>query len=408
MLEEKPGATRIIWILPEGKRVKAGEVVCEFDSSAFRDEVKAQKIRYLQAKAWVEQAQALLEVSEISLREYRDGIFPQDLELIRQYVTTCQTERERAQGNYQWSVQAAAKGYRPQVQVKADALSLQQAEMALHEARGMLVRLEKFTGPKLIKSLTAKCEAIRADKLTQESAFQLESDRLKRLEAMVEHCTLRAPRDGIVVYATQTNPWGMVDAQIQEGVTVRETQPIFSVPDPRYMQVKAKVNESKVALIHPGQSALIRVDAFPDHPLRGTVQEITAIPAPVGRASDVKVYFATVKIEEGFDGLRPGLSAEVDFFIGTRSRVTRIPVQAVREVGGQAFAAVRSSTSDAKTGLSWRWVPVRLGETNASHAEVVSGLKPGDQVIAQPEALPAPQPARRVQTASRAEPSPRG
>ena len=38
----------------------------------------AKHIRYLQAKAWVEQARSILEVSEITLREYRDGIYPQD------------------------------------------------------------------------------------------------------------------------------------------------------------------------------------------------------------------------------------------------------------------------------------------------------------------------------------------
>ena len=45
---------------------------------AYEDEEKAQLIRYLQAKSYVEQADAILEVTKISLREYRDGIYPQD------------------------------------------------------------------------------------------------------------------------------------------------------------------------------------------------------------------------------------------------------------------------------------------------------------------------------------------
>ena len=398
MMQEKPGATRIIWILPEGSKVKEGDIVCEFDSAAFRDEVKAQKIRYLQAEAWVQQAQSLLDVAEISLDEYVRGIHPQDTQLIRQYITTCQLEADRAEKNYLWSKEAHAKGFRANVQLKADYLSLEQAKIALHEAQGMAEQLEKFTAPKLIKSLKAKIEAIRADKLAQEASFQLEKDRLRRLEKMVEKCTLRAPRDGIIVYVNQANGWGRVDSQIQEGVTVRENQPIFSVPDPRYMQVKAKVNESKVAYIHPGQEAEVRVDAFPDHPLHGRVSEITAISAPAnGPFSDVKIYYATVKIEQGFDGLRPGLSAEVDFHLGVRQNVTRVPMQAVREVGGQSFVALRTKTDQ---GPSWKWVPIRIGMTNAMFAEVVSGLKPGDQVIAEPKGLPGPKPVSQgVQTA---------
>src|SRR5262249_30098230 len=161
---------------------------------------------------------------------------------------------------------------------------------------------------KLLKSLEANVEAIRADLLSQEASFQLESDRLRRLTEMVENCKLRAPREGIIVYVNQSNGWGSNEVQVQEGATVGEGQPIFSVPDPKNMQVRAKVNESKVALVHSGQVARIRVDAFPDRILRGTVGEVTAIPAAANRMSDVKIYFATVTIQQGFDGLRPGLS----------------------------------------------------------------------------------------------------
>src|SRR5262249_43808233 len=51
----------ILSILPEGTRVKANDVVCVLDASAFRIELLAQKIRYLQAKARVEQARSILE-----------------------------------------------------------------------------------------------------------------------------------------------------------------------------------------------------------------------------------------------------------------------------------------------------------------------------------------------------------
>jgi multidrug efflux pump subunit AcrA (membrane-fusion protein) len=397
MGQEMTGSTRIISILPQGTSVHEGDVVCEFDASAYRQEVQSQKIRYLQAKAWVDQAQSLLEVSEISLREYRDGICPQDAQLIHQYVRTCEMERERATRNHQWGKDTFAKGYYSSVQLKADALTLQQAEMALHEARGMLVRLEKFTAPKLIKALEAKVEAIRADRFTQEAAFELEKQRLERLEKVVENCSLRAPRDGIVVYVNPTDRRGQADTQIQEGLTVREGQAIFSIPDPRVMQVRARINESKVALIHKGQPVLVRVDAFPDRPLRGTVGDITAIPAPVTRSSDVKIYFAVIKIEDGFVGLRPGLSAEVDFYVDTHNQVTRVPLQAVRKVGGKTFVAVKPAAADARP--PWTWVPVALGQSNATHAEVLSGLRPGDRVIAEPERLPAPQSNLTVQTA---------
>ncbi len=199
--QEMAGSTRIIMIKPEGTEVSAGEVVCELDSAAYRDELIAQTIRFDQAKAWVIQAKSILEVNEISLREYRDGILKQDLQLIRQYLSACRTEEDRARRNLAWSKEVYEKGYRAPAQYQADILALDRAEIALGEAERMEKRLVEFTGPKLLKALEAKLEANRADVLAQESAFQLESDRLKRLQKTVEHCTLRAPHEGIVVYS---------------------------------------------------------------------------------------------------------------------------------------------------------------------------------------------------------------
>ena len=41
------------------------------------------------------------------------------------------------------------------------------------------------------------------------------------------------------------------------------------------------------------------------------------------------------------------------------------------------------------TDLDWEWRPIALGATNAEFAEVLAGLRPGDQVIAHSEGLPA-------------------
>ena len=85
------------------------------------------------------------------------------------------------------------KGFRTTSQLKADELNDQQASIALEEAQGMLERLDKFTGPKILKSLEAKIKAIVADKKNQEASFELEKQRLARLQKCIDNCTLRAP-----------------------------------------------------------------------------------------------------------------------------------------------------------------------------------------------------------------------
>lgn len=204
---------------------------------------------------------------------------------------------------------------------------------------------------------------------------------------MIANCTMRAPRDGIIVYADQPAGSGMVDSQIREGLPVRPLQPIFRLLDPHHIQARANINESQVALIKVGQPVLIRLEAFPDRPLRGSVAEIVPIPSVADRLySDVRTFFATVRIESGgFDALTTGLTAELEFLIECKHHVTRVPLEAVRWVGDRSFAATLDPATD---GQDWQWRLIELGVTNTNFAEVVSGLEPGDRVVAHSETLP--------------------
>ena len=391
MDDEKPGSTRIVSILPEGTHVTKGQVVCKLDSSAFEDELQAQLVRWLKAKSWVDQAKSILEVSEISLREYRDGIYPQDLQLIRQYIQTCKIEKERSERNANWSRDMFKKGFRTAAQLKADELNDQEKSIALEEAEGMLERLAKFTGPKNIKSLEAKIKAVESDKKNQEASFQLETQRRDRLQRNIDRCTLRAPDDGIVVYMNETNNWGRVDVQIDQGVAVREGQRIFQLPDPRSMRVKARINETKMGQLRSGQRAMIKVDAFPDRLMQGTVAEITAISTPVnGPFSDVRIYFAMVNIDQGNYDLRPGLTAEVFLKCDSRTNVTRVPIQAVRSIDGKHYVALHQPSPPAEQSSPWKWKRVELGISDPDFVEVVSGVKRGERVVANSLALLAP------------------
>ena len=377
------GSTRILWIADEGTRVKPGDIVAKLDSAAFVDERQAQLIRVVQARSWVEQAERVLEVTKIALLEYEKGIFLQDQLLIDQYIESCQTQVEKSRADLAWARGVVRKGLRSDIQFKADQLTAVKSDIVLQEALGMKARLEKYTQPRLIINIKAKIDSVQSDLLAQQEAYKLEEDRLKRLEKMIENCTLRAPRDGIVVYASQANAWGRVQAQIMEGATVREGQPIINLPNPNRMRVRAKINESKVSSIVPGLRAEIVADAFPDTVLPGIVTEVTAIPGPAnGPISDVKVYFATVRIQGGnIDGLRPGMSAEVAFALDAKRDVVRIPLRALRWLDGDAYAAV-----PGKNGPKWR--KLEVGLLNPIYAEVRSGLVPGDRVIAEPETLP--------------------
>ena len=293
MATTAPPPLTIISILPEGSKVKAGDVVCELDSSLLSDALAVQKLRFVQAKAWVEQAKYSLEADNIALREYESGVFPQDIALVRQNVAIRQIEKEQAERNLAWARRALAKGFRTPAQVNADLAVLEQTQIALRNAQGMLAQLVNYTGKRIIKSRKARIQAIYADLLSLESSFRLEQERLKRIETTIANCKLRAPRDGTIVYANGAQGSGSIDTQIREGLIVHSFQPIFRLLDSHHMQVRARINESQIARIRPAQRVLIHLEAFPDRaPLVGSVSEIVAIPSVAsGGFSDVRAVF---------------------------------------------------------------------------------------------------------------------
>ncbi len=377
----------ILSIIPEGTPVKSGAIVCELDSSAFRQALEVQRFRYLRAKAWVEQAGYILEAGEIALREYHEGILPQDIQLVRHYIAICEINRDQAAQNLDWARAAVDKRLRTQGQVEADTARFELAEVALRDARAMLERLVRYTGKKVLTAHRAKVEAIRADKLSLQSSFRLEQERIERIEAMIAHCTMRAPHDGIVVYANRVNGWGTVETRIHEGLRVYQSQPIFRLLDPRRMHIQARINESQVAHLRSGQPVLIQLDAFPRRVMKGSVAEIMPMPSFLkGPFSDVHTFLANVRIESGdFAVLRSGLTAELKFLVEKRRRVPRVPLEAIRWFGDRTFAARVLSTA---TGLQWLWRPIEVGASDTTFAEVVSGLAPGDQVVAHAADLP--------------------
>ncbi|MGE3819945.1 MAG: efflux RND transporter periplasmic adaptor subunit, partial [Isosphaeraceae bacterium] len=194
----------------------------------------------------------------------------------------------------------------------------------------------------------------------------------------------------------------------------REGQPVIFLPDPRNLRVRVRINESKVAQFQKGMKAQIIVDAFHDRTMIGTVDEVTPIPAPAnGPFSDVRIYFATVNIDNGgFDDLRPGLSADVHFLVNASKNVTRVPLRAIRWVDNQPYAAVASGKNGttkllASNKSAWEWRRVALGQSDSNYAEVTSGLKVGEQVVARPELLPSPAPTAESTTVADASDRPR-
>ncbi len=383
VLCEVEGSTTIIMIKPEGTKVTKGEVVAELDSATLKDNLKNQRITTAQAAASYEQAKLTRQVAEVAVKEYVEGTYKQNLETIQGNIAMAKAELKRAEDRFEWTCKMVDKKYASEAQRTSDKFNLEKAKFTLEQAETSYDVLMKYTKDKTIKELSAEVEKSRSDELAKEATLSLERDKEAKLVKQIEHCILKAPGDGLVVYANDPGRFGGNNqVQIEEGATVRERQKIFSLPDITQMRANTKVHESMVDRVGKGKPSKIRVDAFAGVELNGVVQSVNPLPDPnTFFGSDIKVYTTLVAIENGPPGLRPGMSAMVQILVEQKPDVLSVPVTAVMELRGKDYLYVRKP----ENGFERR--EVSLGISDDKVVEVKKGLNEGEQVVLSPTLL---------------------
>jgi hypothetical protein len=199
---------------------------------------------------------------------------------------------------------------------------------------------------------------------------------MRKIEDQIKKCIITAPEAGQVVYANQIGVRGQTDIIIQEGVRVRQYQTIIRLPDPKRMQVKTKVNESKIGLVRVGLPAKIRVDALANMEFDGEVVEVGEYPLPSSFFnSNVKDYQVIVKINNPDEQLRAGLTAQVAILARRETNVLQVPVQAVFEHEGGFYCITVDKSGNLKP------VKVDIAASNDRFVVIKQGLQEGQEVV---------------------------
>jgi HlyD family secretion protein len=413
---EFEGISRIISIVPEGTYVKAGQILVELDSSELKDRVNQQDIAYqnnefafIQAKenlsiqqslveSQIKEAELRVEFARSDLEKYIEGDAPQQINTATNAIIIRKEQLQRAKDKLEWTQQLFKKGYASKSELEADGLSLVQAKIAVDQAEEDLRLFRKYDMPKSQRRLESAWEQakLELDRLrqrtsnqlaqaeanlrTSQRALELTLEKLKELKQQLENSKIKAPQDGLVVYASS----GFGDRGqmlIEEGAQVRQRQEIIKLPDISQMIVEIRVHESHVLQIRPGLEAYVTVDSIPDRRFKGKVTKVAVLPNSQDRwlNPNLKVYSTDVLIEEELPDLKPGASARAEIVITNLLDALTIPLQAVTTVKGKQVCFVQQ-------GAGLVPVPVTVGNFNDQFIEIRGGLKEGDQVALTPPA----------------------
>ena len=191
---------------------------------------------------------------------------------------------------------------------------------------------------------------------------------------MVElgYCVVKAEKSGMVIYPSATAWKNAPD--IEEGATVHKDQILLLMPDLSKMQVKVGIHESIVDRIKPGLVARI---TLPDKTLDGEVISVSSVTSPAGWWTGNVVKYDTIIQLPSVEGLKPGMSAEVEVLIARHEDVLMIPVAAVVETEDGNICWVKTAEAVQRRLL-------QLGDSNDVFIVVEAGLKEGDEVMLNP------------------------
>ncbi len=203
-------------------------MICDLDTAEVAESLTNQKITTIHARTSHRKHETALEIAELSLAEYQNG-----LSVLQEQES--QVAVKKAEANFAMAdSQFAAK------KTDKDAAARTDARMELELAQSRRSVLLGYTKAKRIKELSLAIEVARAEIQASKEVWDLEVFKEKRLEREIAACRIMAPRDGKLVYAYGPEPRKPGEMPIERGWQVQPNQLLFKIVPVTVTAVPAK------------------------------------------------------------------------------------------------------------------------------------------------------------------------
>ena len=258
-----------------GQQVSLGDILLELDGEA----IGAER----------EMAAAELELARFRLQGVRAGSRVEEVQAARSEGDAAEADWQDAREELQRLESLAPLG----------AATAAQVERARHRATASEARVAASRA----RERLLKRGSRRTDVSAAEASVERATAALRRAEAMLELCRLRAPFDGTVVG---------IDVEPGEAISLQGGRPVIELADLSEIWVRVDVPETRIARVQLGARAEVVIDALGEERLEATVVEI----APVADRQSNTVSVA-VRLDAPPQQLRPNMSARVSIAAAT-------------------------------------------------------------------------------------------
>ena len=402
-------------ILDEGTQVKKGDVVVRLADDEIRqrildaeDKVKnAQsdliaaeqnlEIKRSARESELEKADLAIELATLALKAWEEGEVVKKREELALAERTAEINADRLKQRFEEATRLVEQEFLSRDEYEQDRIRMieadarvRQAELEsflyesfqhrqdearkrsdLEQAQAERIRVEQRNDAEIIR--------IEADVDSRRFSLQTAKDRLADLETQLEQCVIRAPNDGLLVYASsiQQGRRGNDDPPPQVGTELRPNELVAILPDTSEMIALLKVGEALSGRVEPGQEVVVYSDALPNVPLPATVQSVSVLAESGGwRDPNRRDYTVRVRIEADPSlGLKPAMRCRGEIMLDRVEDSLWVPIQSVFREGPIAYVHVKG-----EQGIEQR--SVRLGRTGELQVEVLGdALAVGDRVL---------------------------
>jgi membrane fusion protein (multidrug efflux system) len=210
--------------------------------------------------------------------------------------------------------------------------------------------------------------AITRAEYDRASAEQKETDaKVAEIRAMIARKTIRAPFSGILGIR-QVN----LGQYLSPGNAVVSLQSL----DPIY--VNFGVPQQDVGQVLPGRDVRITVGDLGGIPFAGRVTAINSVVDEATRNIQVQASLANPKGK-----LRPGMFVQTEVLLGANHPAVTLPASAISYApyGDSVFVVTDLKDPNGQTYLGVRQQFVKVGPARGDQIAILSGLKPGEEIV---------------------------
>src|ERR1700712_4062852 len=240
----------------------------------------------------------------------------------------------------------------------------EQADLASFKAQSTMAQLSLERA----KQLASRQFGPQATVDQAQSAFDQANAGIARTQAIISQKQVRAPCDGDL---------GVRKVEVGQYLTAG-TQ-IVSLTDLSQLYANFTVTEKDSGALKVGQTVRIQVDAYPGRTFEG---KITTIEPQI--ATDTRNIRVQATIANPDKILKPGMFATTTVVLPDKPPVVTVPETAVDYTlyGDSIFLITEKKEDDGKTTLTAVRTFVQAGNRIEGRAEILSGVKAGDRVVA--------------------------